>query len=308
MKHKAWFPAILFLLAGLWMPAAASGQTTASPEMTAADRLVREKKWPEAEKAFAEIVGRDPKNGRAWYFLGFARHSQQKYGEAIEAFKKNAELSGNPAGMYNAAAGLARLNKKDEAFEWLEKALRSGAAPGADIAGDEDFENIRGDRRFAEMLELAERQKKPCMYQKQARQFDFWLGDWDVLVNGRKVGENLVELDLKGCTLVENWKNLRGGLGKSLNSYNAATGKWKQFYVDSTGSVLEFEGEFKDGVMSLRGETVDAKGAKTLHILEFHDLPDKTVRQHWQQSTDGGKTWKTVWDSIYVKKKKPIKK
>ena len=40
---------------------------------------------------------------------------------------------------------IARLNKKDEAFEWLEKALNNGAAFGSNISADEDFENIKGD-------------------------------------------------------------------------------------------------------------------------------------------------------------------
>lgn len=47
-------------------------------------------------------------------------------------------------------------------------------------------------------------------------------------------------------------------------------------------------------------ETSGADGAKTLHILELHDLADKTVRQWWRQSTDNRKTWTTVWDAIYV--------
>ncbi|MEZ5428255.1 MAG: tetratricopeptide repeat protein [Pyrinomonadaceae bacterium] len=293
----------------IWMFMILIGQTIngqgpqQSPEMTAAMGLVKEQKWTEAEKALGEVVRKEPKNGRAWFNLGMARHSQEKWESAIEAFKKTVEIAQVPAAMYNVAAGYARLGRKDEAFEWLEKALNSGAAFGTNISADPDFETIRADARFKQMLEIVDRKKNPCQYSAESRQFDFWVGDWDVLVGGKKVGENLVRMELKGCTLVENWNNLNGGYGKSLNSYNSSTKKWKQFYVDSSGSMLEFEGGFKDGVMHLEGETIDGKGAKTLHILEFHDLPDKTVRQWWQQSTDDGKTWTTVWDSIYVKKK-----
>ena len=146
-----------------------------------------------------------------------------------------------------------------------------------------------------------DRAVNPCMYSKEARQFDFWIGDWDVLVNGQKVGENLVERSVNGCTLVENWKNLRGGSGKSLNSYDASVKKWKQFYVGSQGGVLLFEGSLKDRIMHFTGETVDANGNKVYHILDFHNLPDGTVRQVWKQSPDKEK-WNTVWDSIYRKK------
>jgi len=29
------------------------------------------------------------------------------------------------------------------------------------------------------------------------------------------------------------------------------------------------------------------------------------VRQHWRQSTDGGKSWSTVFDGKYVRSKRP---
>jgi tetratricopeptide (TPR) repeat protein len=280
-------------------------QTSApSPQMVAANKLMQAKKWSEAENSFASIVKSEPKNARAWYSLGIARHSQEKWTEAIAAFKKNIEIAQTPFAMYNVAAGYARLDKKDLAFEWLEKALNNGAAFGSNLNSDDDFANIKGDARFQDMLKIVDQKINPCMYSREARQFDFWIGDWDVFVQGRKVGENLVEREVNGCILVENWKNTGGGTGKSINVYNAVSKKWKQFYVGSQGGVLDFEGEYKENekILHLTGETFDAKGAKTLHILNFHDLPDKTVRQHWQQSTDDGKTWNTVWDSIYKRK------
>lgn len=279
-----------------------ASQNTAVAEFEKAKLLLDEQKYAEAETAFEALVRSNPEDARGWFNLGIARNSQKKWKAAIEAFEKNVEISKNASGMYNIAAGYSQLDQKVEAFDWLEKALRSGAAFRSDIAADEDLKNLRSDPRFSEMLTLVDKIRKPCLYSAESRQFDFWIGDWEVFVNGNKVGENLVERELQGCTLVENWKNNAGGLGKSLNSYNAATKKWKQFYVDSSGNVLEFEGSFSDGVMSLKGETIDGKGGKTLHILDFHDLPEKTVRQHWRQSTDEGKTWNTVWDSIYRRK------
>lgn len=279
-------------------------QGSPSPEMAAANELAKQQKWAEAETAFAGVVKSEPKNGRAWFMLGFARHSQEKWTSAIDAFKKNVEIANVPAGMYNVAAGYSRLNKKDEAFEWLEKALTAGAAFGTNIDTDDDLENLRSDPRFAKMQEVVKKVRNPCMYSKEARQFDFWLGDWDVYVGPNKVGENLIELDTQGCTLVENWKNNSGGMGKSLNVYNAAKKKWQQFYVSGQGGVFLFEGDFreKDKHMYFTAETLGANGVKVMHIFEFFDLPDKTVQQRWKQSTDEGKTWNTVWDSIYKRK------
>lgn len=306
MRSK--FLIAILIMIGLTAQISFGQQQAPSPQMVAANKLVQAQKWNEAEKAFTKIVKDEPKNGRAWFMLGYARHSQKNWSGAIKAFEKNVEISKSPIGMYNIAAGYAQLNKKDAAFEWLEKALNNGAWTRVNLKADKDFENIKSDARFKEMLGLVDKKRRPCMYSKEARQFDFWIGDWDVFVNGNKVGENLVEMEVNGCTLVENWKNTGGGTGKSLNVYNSSKKKWQQFYIGSQGGVLEFEGELKDNILYFTGETINPQGNKIMHILEFFDLPDKTVRQRWKQSTDGGKTWNTVWDSIYKKKEKTAKK
>lgn len=299
MNHTKLF--IFSLLFTILTCASVSAQT--SPDkMSEGRKLFAAKAYDAAEAVFAEIAGKEPGNGRAWFFLGLSRHSKGKFEEAIKAFKKTVEISNAPAAIYNVAAGYARLGKREEAIEWLRKAIEKGAANSASLRADEDFTGIRNDAGFAALLEMADRKSEPCRYSKEARKFDFWIGDWEVFIGSRKVGENLVELDIKGCTLVENWTGTGGQTGKSLNVYDSSAKKWKQFYVGSLGGLLEFAGAFSDGIMHMEGETTDQKGNRVLHILEFHDLPDKTVRQWWRQSIDGGKTWKTVWDSIYRKR------
>jgi hypothetical protein len=90
--------------------------------------------------------------------------------------------------------------------------------------------------------------------------------------------------------------------GKSFNVYNAAKGKWQQTWVDDRGVVLELTGEFKDNAMRLAGEVV-RNGQKILHKLTFFPLEGGRVRQLWESSQDDGKTWNTVFDGLYVKKK-----
>ena len=67
------------------------------------------------------------------------------------------------------------------------------------------------------------------------RQFDFWIGDWDVQVSGQPAGTNTIQLILDGCVLQENWTGSKGGTGKSFNFYDSAKGKWQQTWVDNTG-------------------------------------------------------------------------
>ncbi|HTL68473.1 MAG TPA: hypothetical protein VL200_12480 [Lacunisphaera sp.] len=135
----------------------------------------------------------------------------------------------------------------------------------------------------------------------EARQFDFWIGAWDVTApNGKQVGSSRIELIAKGNGLLENWTGAGGGEGKSLNCYNAARKQWQQFWVGN-GGVLELAGGLVDGSMVMSGEHT-VGGTPTIERITWTPLPDGVVRQHWEQSTDGGKTWTTAFDGRYHKK------
>lgn len=275
-----------------------------SPKMVAANDFYGQKKWDAAVKAYGEVVKDEPQNGRAWYLLGSSLHSLGKYEEAIKAFEKNVAIAKNPTSMYNIACGYARLKQTDKAFEWLEKALTSGVAPFVNLEKDEDLENIRADARFKKMTELAERKKHPCMYSAEARQFDFWVGDWDVFnPAGQKAGTNSINLFSDGCGLMENWTGTQGGDGKSINYFDATTNKWYQHWIGSGGGALRYEGNFKDDAMRFEGVTIGKDGKKTLQKLTFFKLDENTVRQLFEASTDDGKTWVTTTDLKYVKRK-----
>lgn len=280
-------------------------QQTPSPKMTAANDLYKQQKFEEAAKAFEEVTKDDPNNGRAWYFMGMSLHSLGKYEQAIAAFEKNVAIAKNPSAMYNIACGYSRLNQADKSFEWLEKALTNGAAQFVDLDKDADLENIRKDVRFKKMTEIADRAKRPCLYSAEARQFDFWIGDWDVFnLAGQKVGTNTIQSFSDGCGLLENWTaSLGGGNGKSINYYDASTQKWYQHWIGSGGGALRYEGNFKDGAMRFEGFTVGQNGKKTLQKLTFFKLDENTVRQLAETSGDEGKTWTISYDFKYIRKK-----
>lgn len=274
-----------------------------SPKMAAASELYKQQKWQEAAAAFAEVTKDEPKNGRAWYLLGMSLHSLEKWEPAIAAFEKNVAIAQNPNAMFNIACGYARLNKADKAFEWLEKSLMNGAAFTVNLDADEDLANIRKDARFKKMLDLADHQKRPCIYSAEARQFDFWVGDWEVFnPQGQKAGTNSVQLFSDGCGLLENWTGALGGDGKSINFYDAGTQKWYQSWMGTGGGALRYAGNFREGAMRFEGETV-ANGKKTLQKLTFFKLDENTVRQLFEASSDEGKTWAVTSDLKYVRKK-----
>ena len=141
-----------------------------------------------------------------------------------------------------------------------------------------------------------------CADEKKSHQFDFWIGEWEVTAGGKLAGMNSIQPILDGCVLQENWKGSGGSAGSSLNHFDPSTGQWHQFWVWRNGTILKLSGGFKDGKMVLEGESKGQDGKKIRNRITWYDNADGTVRQHWQQSTDKGKTWTDSFDGLYRKK------
>lgn len=142
-----------------------------------------------------------------------------------------------------------------------------------------------------------------CEDKPEVRQFDFWVGEWKVLVTGTEnvAGQNSIQLINQSCALLENWTGTRGGTGKSVNFYNAATGKWHQTWIDNQGGVTFFTGEHRDNAMRFEGERVGANGTTSPVRLTFTKLAADTVRQLGEGTSDGGLTWTVQYDLTYVR-------
>ncbi len=54
---------------------------------------------------------------------------------------------------------------------------------------------------------------------------DFWVGDWDVYVDDKKVGHNRIEKTLNGCAVIEHWVDSAGNEGQNLFFVNDG-GTW----------------------------------------------------------------------------------
>jgi hypothetical protein len=167
----------------------------------------------------------------------------------------------------------------------LSLALASATGTLADVLGAQST---------SEVSASAARCSRP-----EYRQFDFWVGDWDVTTsNGRKAGTNRITSIDGGCALREEWQGSGGSTGTSLNIFDAATGRWHQTWVGNDGLLLQLDGGMKDGSMELTGSTPGANAARTLHRIRWTPLRGQParVRQLWQSSTDGGQTWSVAFD------------
>ena len=140
------------------------------------------------------------------------------------------------------------------------------------------------------------------------KQFDFWIGEWEVHTpDGKLAGNNRITREYGGCLIHERYTTARGYAGESLNAYDAGRKVWHQTWVDNEGTVLLLEGRFENGKMRLEGQTTAPDGKVTKHRIEWTASKDGSVRQFWQ-STDATGSWVTAFDGRYVRKAREASK
>jgi hypothetical protein len=137
----------------------------------------------------------------------------------------------------------------------------------------------------------------------ESKQFDFWVGKWDVATAkkpDKKIADSLIEKLYEGCAVRENWMPLRKpSSGGSLNTFDTDQKKWRQFWVDSDASVTEFAGGWTGSTMVLEGWQVQAGQPKVRKRMTFTPHTDGSVEQVGETSADEGKTWQPDYDLIY---------
>lgn len=270
-------------------------------------QLLQQQDWSAAASRFRQLVEADSTSGIDWFRLGYALHQggdTSDYPEAIRAMEKAAVMGAQvPSANFRRARMLAATGHEARAVAVLDTMVQGGFAQVDIIQAQPEFEAVatRGD--FQAVVLAARKNLEPCMQSPESRQFDFWVGDWDVFAPaGPQVGSNHVERILRGCALLENWSNVGGREGKSLNLYDPTAGTWKQFWTDDSGWIVYYEqGRFEDDAMHMKGITYGPTG-DTIQIRMdmIHESPD-TVRQIIETSPEG-EAWTRTFEGIYVRK------
>lgn len=289
---------VIFLMISILAALAchASGQQAPS-----ADALFTEAKWEQAARAYSEILAKDQANGPGWQQLGECDIHLQRYDDALNAFQHVVGLKYRPlmtkvdmARVYVAKADTRR------ALDLLKQVAASGNAPRlrAYVEGASEFQKLHDNAEYQEFL-----QSTFSCHGAEYRQFDFWIGEWDVVTtNGHNpAGSSSIQLILDQCVVLENWTG--GGTGKSFNHYDTRLKKWIQDWVDSDSNGVHFEGGLENGAMSYFADSADAKDAPIRRHLQFVKVDADHVRQFSQASSDGGKTWNPEYDFTYIRKK-----
>ena len=201
----------------------------------------------------------------------------------------------------------ARAGRIAEAVAALERVTPPALAVLNQLRTSVDFEALRADPRGKAIIEKL----TPCA-SPQYREFDFWLGEWEVRsAAGQLLGRNRISRRHGGCVVLEEWESAAGGSGSSFNVYDQQTRQWHQFWVDATGTnwlssdaggnPVTLRGGIRDGamVLSAHPDTLPSIG---LTRVTWRPLPDGGVRQTFETSRDGGKTWTVSFDGFYQRR------
>ena len=281
---------------------------SAPPDASAeANAAYDAKNWAKAAKLYDSLAHANPKVPRLWFRWGTSLQNLGDADRAIAAYNE-ALAAGTPSvfGEYALATAYGQKNDAKNALEHLQKAVQAGYNKPDQLESDPYLGGIRSDPAFPKILEQAKRNLAPCQFTPENRQFDFWLGEWNVETTQGAVpaGQSRIESILGGCVVLENWQsNGNPYSGKSYNTYNAALKRWEQYWVDNVGGNIFFHGGLKDGVMDYWTDDVpQPDGSSLRRHLQFTPLAPNKVRQFSQGSKDGGKTWQVEYDFTYIRK------
>jgi hypothetical protein len=198
-------------------------------------------------------------------------------------------------------------NDKANAMLYLKQAVEAGFINLNEINADKDLQLLKNEPELRKIKDAIYEKINPCMFNPKSREFDFWVGVWDVFdtQTGRPAGTNTITITSGGCILLESWVNTIGGTGTSINYVNTETGKWEQIYKDNDlGMPVHYtDGEYINGVMKFAVTTKGADGKMQKGRFVFERKNNGEVRQYQEMTTDEGKTWNMEFDLIYRRRK-----
>ena len=178
---------------------------------------------------------------------------------------------------------------------------------------------------FAQKLELdldADRSGRPAWAPErpgrlelppESRQFDFWVGGWDVNLRIQQPdlswkdsvkAEARIYPILFGKAVLELWDSPHIK-GYSLRYYDTKRKEWVLWLnwpgQDRSGS-SSLSGSFRHGRGDFQSVSERADGTKSISRYSFNDITPNSLRWDDAYSEDGGKTWRNQWIMEFTRK------
>lgn len=254
-------------------------------------------RWEEAASAYAQLAELTG-DAAAWYRLGRSRLELGRAADALEALEAALRLGFVPGHThFQMARALAGQGRDDRALDHLLQAVAAGFQDAEAIRDTEAFDGLRDSPLFEAALDHA---VNPVAYMDGGSAMDFWLGEWEVFVDGQAVGTDHVEKILGGAAILEHWQSREGGRGESLFYFIPDAGQWKQVWVVQGAQVVKEKLSTPvEGGLRFEGEARFPDGGRIPDRTTLTLLEDGSVRQLIEISRDGGSTWTPSFDAIY---------
>jgi hypothetical protein len=277
-------------------------------QQRAAAQAFNARDWAKVLQLYSTLASQDTTLPAPHLRMAIALTALSRYGEAKKelsiAEKKGAPPFQTAAWMAVVESGAGRL---DSAFAQLNRATSSGMillpVPADSMA---PMQKLKSDPRYATVATNMDRNGKPCMYDDKFKEFDFWVGSWDVRPRNAPLNppaRSDITKSNEGCVVHESWHGL-GNSGESYNIWDRTRQKWFQYWVDNFGGLHEYSGVYSDNAMRYEGTTPAGPGSagRVQTRLTFFKISADTVRQFSEGLQADGK-WAVNYDFIYVRRK-----
>lgn len=260
--------------------------------------------WKGASEDYKSHLKKNKGDSAAWFNLALCQRSLKDYASSIKSFEKARKT--NFSGFrvdFNQAKAYVLNGETDMMYTVMEASAANGFPAFVRLKNDPEFASVQEEERFKALVSTVEINAYPCLSNEDSRHFDFWIGEWDVYFNGRKVGDNSITRAQGGCAIHENYTTAGSYSGQSINFYSPVDQKWHQHWVGSSGDVYNYvETKRSEGYLQFESEFINPQGALTLSRLTFTLNEDGTVSQLFENSSDGGETWSQGFNGLYKRK------
>ncbi len=140
--------------------------------------------------------------------------------------------------------------------------------------------------------------------------FNFWLGTWKAVwkneAGQEEYGQNVITLDFNGKVLHEVFTitegKQKGFRGESFSVFDKATGQWKQTWIDTDGSYLDFIGSKEGDTLFFSRSFLNKGGKAVKQRMKFYNIKPDSFDWDWEVAEDGG-PWTLRWAIDYSRKK-----
>jgi hypothetical protein len=149
-----------------------------------------------------------------------------------------------------------------------------------------------------------------CTADSSFQRLAFWIGDWEVVDSaGAHYAAQRVRAVLDDCAIVAEWTGRAGDKGLNVSAYDRRSGEWRQVYLSN-------QVPSPSGVQLRRSDpSYEGPGIRFIALLDppggvlsrsrvtIMPMQNHHVMQLFEDSPDGGKTWRTLFKAEHRPRK-----